>query len=152
MLRHLPVAAAVAALTLVSFFQFPGHTFLYQDTQVYMPMLERIWDPDALDQDLVATRPHLSFTIYDEVTLGLRRLTGADFQAVLAAQQVVWRALGILGVFLIATSVGLGRWHALAVASVFTLGATIAGPTVLTFEYEPVPRGFAVPLLMCAIG
>ena len=28
MLRHLPVAAAVAALTLVSFFQFPGHTFL----------------------------------------------------------------------------------------------------------------------------
>jgi hypothetical protein len=152
MLRHLPVAAAVAALTLLSFFQFPGHTFLQQDTQVYIPMLERIWDPDALAQDLVATRPHLSFTMYDEVTLGLRRLTGADFQAVLAAQQLAWRALGILGVFLIATSVGLGRSHALAVASIFTLGATIAGPTVLTSEYEPVPRGFAVPLVMCAIG
>ncbi len=117
MLRHLPVAAAVALLTLVSFFQFPGHTFLHQDTQVYIPMLEHIWDPGALTQDLIATRPHLSFTIYDEVTLGLRRLTGGDFQGALVVQQLVWRALGILGIFLIATSVGLARWPALAVAS-----------------------------------
>jgi len=152
MLRHLPVAAAIVALTLLSFFQFPGRTFLQQDSQIYIPMLERIWDQGALDRDLVATRPHMSFTIYDEVTLGLRRLTGTDFRAVLVAQQLIWRAFGILGVFLIATSVGLARWHALAVASIFTLGATIVGPTVLTFEYEPVPRGFAVPLLVCAIG
>ncbi len=28
----------------------------------------------------------------------------------------------------------------------------ISGPAVLTFEYEPTPRAFAVPLLLCAVG
>jgi hypothetical protein len=28
----------------------------------------------------------------------------------------------------------------------------IPGPSVLTFEYEPTPRAFAVPLLFCALG
>ncbi|MCL4851787.1 MAG: hypothetical protein KJZ78_10445, partial [Bryobacteraceae bacterium] len=40
----------------------------------------------------------------------------------------------------------------LLVTAIAGLGATIAGPTVLTFEYEPVPRGFAVPLLLLAVG
>ncbi len=152
MLRHLPVAAAIVALTLISFFQFPGHTYLQQDTQVYVPMLERIWNPAVLERDMVATRPHMSFTIYDEVTIALRRLTGAGFGEGLMAQQLAWRALGILGIYLIATSLGLGRWAALAVAALFTLGTVVAGPTVLTIEYEPIPRGFAVPLLLFAVG
>jgi len=37
-------------------------------------------------------------------------------------------------------------------ACIFSLGAMIAGPSVLTFEYEPTPRAFAVPLLFCGIG
>jgi hypothetical protein len=152
MRSHLAVAAAVAVLTLLSFFQFPGHTFLQQDTQVYVPMLEHIRNPSLLPGDLAATRPHLTFTIYDEVTLGLSRLTGGSLQAALVAQQLIWRALGILGIYLIATSLGLARWPALAVASLFTLGALIQGPMVLTVEYEPVPRGFAVPLLLFAVG
>jgi hypothetical protein len=32
------------------------------------------------------------------------------------------------------------------------LGAPIVGPEVLTTEYEPTPRAFAVPLLVCAMG
>ncbi|MBI4877034.1 MAG: hypothetical protein HY822_20545 [Acidobacteria bacterium] len=152
MRAQLPVAAVIAALTLAGFFQFPGHTYLQSDTQIYLPMFERLENPQVLAKDLVATRPHMAFTIYDEVSLGLRKLTGADFQHVLAAQQLLFRALGILGAFLIATSLGLGRWPALAVAALFSLGATVLGPMVLTFEYEPVPRGFALPLLVFAIG
>jgi hypothetical protein len=38
------------------------------------------------------------------------------------------------------------------VAAIVSLGATIGGPAVLTFEYEPTPRGFAVPLLFLGIG
>jgi hypothetical protein len=41
---------------------------------------------------------------------------------------------------------------ALLVAAVFSLGAFIAGPTVMTLELEPVPRGFAVLLLFLAVG
>lgn len=143
---------AIAALTALSFFCFPGHTYLQSDTQIYLPILERFWDPSVLDKDIVATRPHVAFTIYDEIALAARHLTGLDFQPILVTQQVIFRALGIFGVYLVATAAALPPIYALVVASVYALGATIVGPAVLTIEYEPVPRGFAIPLLLLAVG
>lgn len=150
--RRLLVAAAVILLTLVGYFRFPGHTYLQSDSQIYLPILEHLRDPSVLQRDLLAQHPHVSFTIYDEVSVGLARLAGADFRQVLALQQLVYRALGILGVYLLATAVGVSTRMALLVAAAFSLGATIGGPTVLTFEYEPVPRGFAIPLSVFALG
>ena len=152
MRNHLFVGASLAAFTLLGFFFFPGHTFLQQDTQIYMPMLERLWDPTALSRDPLATRPHVSFTIYDEVCLLFRRLTGAQFETVLVAQQLLFRFLGLAGVYLIAAALRVPSRMCLLVAGAFSLGATILGPTVLTFEYEPVPRGFALLLLLLAVG
>lgn len=149
---RLPIAAAIIALTLLSYFQFPGHTYLGSDTQIYVPMLEHIWDPSALTRDLVATKPHLAYTLYDEIAIGLRWLTRTSFRTVLIAQQLLFRALQILGVYLLALSFPLARAKALLVAALFALGATIVGPAVLTFEYEPVPRAFAVGLVFLAIG
>jgi hypothetical protein len=149
---RLAIAAAIVALTFLSYFQFPGHTYLGSDTQIYVPMLEHIWDPSALTRDLVAPKPHLAYTLYDEIAIALRWLTHGSFQAVLTAQQLLFRALQILGVYLLAISFPLARGKALVVAALFALGATIAGPAVLTFEYEPVPRAFAVGLLFLAIG
>ena len=54
--------------------------------------------------------------------------------------------------FLIGRALGLSAMMSLLVTSAYGLGATIAGPAVLIFEYEPVPRGYAVPLLILAIG
>jgi hypothetical protein len=144
--------AAIVVLTALGYFLFPGHTWLQSDTQIYIPMLEHLWDPSVLAKDSVAVHPHLSFTIYDEVALLLRRVTGLGFREVLTAQQVVFRAAGLLGVILIGTSLGLSVRAALLVTAIFALGATIGGPAVLVFEYEPVPRGFAIPLLIAAIG
>jgi hypothetical protein len=62
------------------------------------------------------------------------------------------RALGIWGVYLISTGLGLSTAPALLVTAIFSLGATIMGPAVLTIEYEPVPRGFAALLLILAVG
>jgi hypothetical protein len=149
---RLAIGAAIIALTFLSYFQFPGHTYLGSDTQIYVPMLEHIWDPSALTRDLVATKPHLSYTLYDEIAIALRWLTRSSFQAVLTVQQLLFRALQILGVYLLAISFPLARGKALVVAALFTLGATIAGPAVLTFEYEPVPRAFAVGLIFLAVG
>ena len=146
------VAAAIVFLTLLGFFTFPGRTFLQSDTQIYMPILEHFWDQSVFGRELLAKDPHVSFTIYDETAIALRRVTGLDFHGVLLAQQLVFRALGLLGIYLIATSLGLRLRSALLVTAVFSLGATILGPAVLTIEYEPVPRGFAVPLLILAIG
>jgi hypothetical protein len=151
-MKRLWVGAALLAIAALHFFQFPGHTWLQSDTQIYMPILEHIWDPSALQKDLLAQHPHVAFTLYDETAIALRRVTGLDFRHVLQTEQFIFRALGISGVFLMATALGLSDPLALLVAAIFSLGATITGPAVLVFEYEPVPRGFAAPLIFLAIG
>jgi hypothetical protein len=145
-----PIAAA--ALALLTFFQFPGHTWLQQDSQIYAPILEHLRDPSVLRNDMLVQHPHVAFTLYDEITLALGSVTGLGFREVLAIQQLATRALGIWGLILMAQAMGLGLNHALLVAAICSLGAAIAGPAVLSIEYEPTPRAFAVPLLVCAIG
>lgn len=149
---NLLIGAAIAVLTLLGFYRFPGHTYLQSDTQVYAPMLERVWDQTVLQQDFMVQRPHMNLTIYDEAAIALRRLTGLGFEEVLTAQQILFRGLGLLGVFLIAGSLKLGARMSLLVTCIYALGAFIGGPTVLTLEYEPIPRAFALPLLLLAIG
>ena len=38
MLSGALVAAAILTITALGFFIFPGHTYLQQDTQIYVPM------------------------------------------------------------------------------------------------------------------
>lgn len=152
MRNRLGIASVVAVLTALTYFIFPGHTYLQQDTQIYLPMLDKLMDPSLYTRELLTSHPHMAWTLYDEVTVALRRMTGLGFEQVLTLQQLLFRALGIWGVFLIGTSLGFTRRLSLFVAALFSLGATIAGPSVLTFEYEPVPRGFAVPLVILAVG
>jgi hypothetical protein len=151
-MKPLATAAASVALALLTFFQFPGHTWLQQDSQIYVPILEHLRDPSVLRNDILVQHPHVAFTLYDETTLALSAVSGADFKEVLAAQQIATRALGIWGLLLMAESLGLAFAPALLVAAICSLGALIPGPAVLTFEYEPTPRAFAVPLVVCAIG
>ncbi len=146
------LGAAVLGLALISFFYFPGHTILQSDTQIYLPILEHFWDPAALTRDTVAINPHVAFTIYDEAAIALRRVTGVGFEGVLMGQQFVYRALGILGLLLVGTGIGLSSRMAVLLAAMGSLGATITGPAVLIVEYEPVPRGFALALLLLALG
>jgi len=148
----LGVLASLIALALLGFFQFPGHTWLQQDTQIYIPIFERLWDPTALPNDLVASKPHVSFTIYDETAIALRWITRTSFEIVLESEQFIFRVLQLAGVYLLARALGLGRHPSIAVAAFFGLGATVIGPAVLTFEYEPTPRAFALGLLFLAVG
>ncbi len=146
------LGAAVLGLSLIGFFYFPGHTILQSDTQIYLPILEHFWDPSVLTRDIVAINPHVAFTVYDEVAIALRRATGVGFEGVLMGQQFVYRTIGILGLLLLGTGIGLSNRMALLLASMLSLGATISGPAVLTVEYEPVPRGFALAFLLLALG
>lgn len=150
--RAAAVLGCLAVLALLTFFEFPGHTWLQQDTQIYIPMFERIWDPSALARDLIAVKPHLSFTIYDETAMALRWVTRLSFRVVLESEQIVFRFLELLGLYLLARAFAFSRSVAVLVAACVSLGATIVGPAVLTFEYEPVPRGFALGFLFLGIG
>jgi hypothetical protein len=151
-MKNWPAAAAIAVLTLLSFYQFPGHTWLQQDSQIYVPILEHLRDPTVLANDILVERPHVTFTLYDELALTARRLTGLGFREVLGAEQIVTRACGIWGFYLLATAAGLDTAAAWLVAAILSLGAMIAGPQVLIFEFEPTPRAFAVPLIVLAVG
>ncbi len=145
------VALLIGAIALFSFFVFPGHTYLQQDTQIYVPILERQWS-GALAVDPVAEQQHVSFTLYDELTNALRRLTRLPLRNVLEGEQIVFRALGVWGVFLIAAGLGLNPPSALAIAAFAAMGAGLPGPEVLAVEYEPTPRAFAVPLVLLSTG
>jgi hypothetical protein len=151
-MKRFATASLCLAFALLTFFQFPGHTWLQQDTQIYAPILEHLRDPSVLRNEIIVQQPHVSWSLYDEVALGLRAVTGLGFGPVLALQQIVTRALGVWGLLLLAESLGLSWGGAVVVAAICSLGAVIAGPTVLTIEYEPTPRAFAVPLLVCAMG
>jgi len=151
-MKRWPVGAAVVLLTHLSFYQFPGHTWLQQDSQIYTPILEHLRDPSVLGKDILVERPHVTFTLYDECAIALRKLTGLEFRDVLGFEQVVTRALGIWGFYLMATAAGLEMVPALLVAAILSLGGMIVGPQVLIFEFEPTPRAFAVPLLVLATG
>ena len=151
-MKNVAVAAGILALTALSWFQFPGHTWLQQDTQIYVPILEHLRDPAVLRRDMLVERPHVSFTLYDEAARGLARVTGLGFREVLQCQQIATRALGIWGLYLMAAALGFSAPASLLVAGALSLGATIAGPAVLSFEIEPDPRSLAVPLLFLAIG
>ena len=139
---------ALVALTLLGFFLFPGHTWLQQDTQIYVAILQHLRDPSVLARDIVATRPHVSYTLYDEVA----RAIPLDFRYTLVSEQLLTRLAALAGVFLIALRLDHDRWLALLAAAAFGLGAAVRGPEVLTFEYESVPRGLAVSLLFFALG
>lgn len=152
MREKLLVAAACLTLAVLSFFLYPGHTILQSDTQIYIPIMERLMDPSVLGRDLVAVNAHVRYTAYDEITMALSRLFHIGLEPVLMGQQLVYRALAVLGVFLIGIGAGLSRRRSLILASLLTLGATISGPAVLLVEYEPVPRGFALAFLILSLG
>src|SRR5437868_9735814 len=101
-MKRVATASLCLGFALLTFFQFPGHTWLQQDTQIYAPILEHLRDPAVLRNDLLVAQPHLSFTLYDEAARFLRAATHCDFQTVLALQQILTRALGIWGLYLMA--------------------------------------------------
>jgi hypothetical protein len=151
-MKRLAIAVSAVALALLTFFQFPGHTWLQQDSQIYAPVLEHLRDPSVLRNEMLVRQSLVAYTLYDEGALALHGLTGFGFREVLAFEQVLARALGIWGLYLMAEALGLTMGPALLVSAICSLGATIAGPAVLSIEYEPTPRAFAVPLLICAVG
>src|SRR5437879_10859495 len=103
-MKPIATASLCLAFALLTFIQFPGHTWLQQDTQIYAPILEHLRDPSVLRNEIVVEQPHLAYSLYDEVALGLRALTGLGFRELLTAQQIVTRALGIWGLLLLAQS------------------------------------------------
>jgi hypothetical protein len=139
--RKLPSAGMVCALLLsgAGFILFPSHTYLYSDTQIYVPIIERLRNPLVLGNDIMAMRP-FGFSIYDSVAVALTTYTPLRLEHALELQQFVFRAVGTVGVFLIALAMGARIAGALFIAAVVSFGAPVTGPSLGTVESEPVPE------------
>jgi len=133
-------------------FQFPGHTWLQQDTQIYAPALEHQRDPTVLRTTFWRSSRSSSTLLYDEAALALRGLTGLGFREVLAFEQLLARALRHLG------PVPDGRTWGLPWARRSWLP-----PSVRWARPLPAPRFYRsstsrrrapspLPLLICAVG
>src|SRR5262249_44573525 len=143
-MKRLATASLCLAFAFLTFFQFPGHTWLQQDTQIYAPILENLRDPSLFRNEIIVEQPHVAWSLYDESARALRAVAGLGFREVLAGQQIVTRALGVWGLLMLAESLGLSWGGTVVVAAICSLGAVIVGPSVLTVEYEATPRAFAV--------
>lgn len=152
LLRAFLVCLGIAAFTWFGFRYFPGHTYLQSGTQIYVPMLERIADPGFLARDSVATRPHIAFTAYDEITLTLHKALHVDIEHALVGQQLLLRAAAMFGVYLLAISAGVPAAFGLLIAAFLNLGVYLAGPAIRLVAYEPVPLTFAFSLILLALG
>jgi hypothetical protein len=128
---------------------FPGHTYLQQDTQIYVPMMERIYNPVLFLNDPMITRPYLALTAYDEIAIALRNYAGLNFERGLKLQQLVFRACAAAALLLIALRLGLGLPGAFFIAGAVILNAVGFGGVT---ELEPVARSFALALLLLAVG
>jgi hypothetical protein len=145
------VFALLLLLTGVGFVLFPGHTYLYSDSQIYVPIIERLRNPLVLGNDIMATRP-FGFSIYDSVAIALTTYTPLRLEHALELQQFIFRGLGAAGVFLIARAVGARTTGAFFIAALVSIGVPVVGPSLGTVESEPVPRGFAVASMLFAVG
>ena len=138
-------------LTLLSFSFIPGHTILQSDTQIYIPILEHIADPSLLQTTSWRCGLMSSFTLYDEAALILRGVTGLSFEQVLPGSNSFIVPCGAGPVSLATGRRACRRgWRWLMAA--LSLWARIMGPAVLIVEYEPVPRGFALPFVIFSLG
>src|SRR3982075_80265 len=143
-MKPIATASLCLAFALLTFFQFPGHTWLQQDTQIYAPILEHLRDPGVLRNEILVEQPHLAYSLYDEVALGLRAVTGLGFREVLAAQQIATRALGVWGVLLLGGAGGVWSWAGGGGARGRSGGAGGAGPRVCASRRPPSPPFWVV--------
>jgi hypothetical protein len=152
MRRALLVLFAITAITWLEFEVCPGHTYLEGDTQIFLPILERLDSPGFLSRDLVATHPNVTYTIYDELTLFLHEAVKLDFRTALIGQQLLTRAAGVIGVFLLALAAGASDLPALIISALVNLGAVLPGPALQVIGLEATPRALAFGLVLLAMG
>lgn len=151
-MRRLWTAAVLAVYLWLGWEFLPGHAYLAQDTQIWIPVMEWVYDRQVLARDFLTEAAHLRLTFFDDLAINLRRLIGLGFEPVLQALQLLFRFAGLAGVYLLGRGAKLEPPLALMMAALFGMGTFIMGPSVISIELEPVPRGFAIPLTLLALG
>jgi hypothetical protein len=152
MWRSLLILLGLLALTWFEFQVYPGHTYLFGETQLLVPMLERMDTPGFLSRDLVAANPTFAYTIYDEITEQLHVEVHLTFEKALQDQQLLFRFAAVLGIFLLARALHAEAWAALVVSGLVNAVTALTAPHAWLTNPEPTPVAFALSLVLLAAG
>ncbi len=150
--RYCGIGFSLILATWFSFSLYPGSTFCEEDTQIYLPILERVLNPSLLRQDLITQYPHTQFTLYDELIVLVARDSGLDLKTVMVDFQFLFRFFFALGFFLIGKGMRFSDWISVAVAGLMLLGGSVPGPSINVVELEPIPRMMALSAVVMAMG
>lgn len=151
-MRRVLLMVGLLACASIEFLFYPGHSYLQGESQLLVPMLERLQFPGLLSRDLVATHPVLRYTAYDETTLALVRVGHSSLERALAWQLFGARLAALVGAFLLASACGAGRFTSLAVAGIAGLGSALPAISIFTSDSEPVPYAIALGWIVLATG
>ena len=150
--RGLLILLALLVVTWFEFQVYPGHSYLQGETQLLVPMLERLDTPGFLSRDLVASHPIFAYTIYDEITQLLHKAAHFSFQAALLWQQMLFRLLAVLGVFLWARALKVAPAASVILSGAVNAITQLDAPAAFVTNPEATPVAFASALVFFAAG
>lgn len=152
-MRHgLLILLCLVAVTWFEFQVYPGHSYLQGETQLLVPMLERLDTPGFLSRDLVASNPTFAYTIYDEITLALHAAAHLTFEQALLRQQLFFRFTALLGVFLLARALKVAPFASVIISGAVNAITRLAAPEAFVTNPEATPTAFAFSLVLLAAG
>lgn len=152
MRRGLLIVLALLVVTWFEFQVYPGHSYLHGETQLLVPMLERLDTPGFLSRDLVAANPPFAYTIYDEVTQLIHAEGHFSFEQALLGQQVFFRLTAILGVFLCARGLKVSSFPSVVLSAAVNAITQLDAPQAFVTSLEATPVAFAFSLVLLAAG
>jgi len=152
MRRGLLILLGLLAVAWFEFQVYPGHSYLRGETQLLVPMLERLDTPGFLSRDLVASNPNFAYTIYDEITQSLHVAAHASFERALLWQQIFFRLAAVIGVFMLARALKVAPFGALLISAAVNAITHLAAPEAFVTNPEATPGAFAVALVLLAAG
>jgi uncharacterized membrane protein YkgB len=152
MRRALLILLGLLVVTWFEFQVYPGHSYLQGETQLLVPMLERLDTPGFLSRDLVAANPTFAYTIYDEITQSLHIAAKVGFEQALMWQQLAFRLAAVIGIFLLARALKVVPWAAILISGCINAITHLATPEAFVTNPEATPASFALGLVFLAAG
>jgi hypothetical protein len=152
MRRGLLIVLALLVVTWFEFQVYPGHSYLQGETQLLVPMLERLDTPGFLSRDLVASNPSFAYTIYDEVTQFIHAEGHLSFEQALLRQQILFRLVAVFGVFLCARGLKVAPWPSVILSGAVNAITQLDAPMAFVTSPEATPVAFASSLVLLAAG
>lgn len=131
---------------ILSFFGSIGYAALFSDQRIYLPAIFDQLSSGALNQDFLLSFNQTALTFFDELLVGLVRITHVDFFWVMLFLSLLGRFVFFWAIALLAKKIGLKTWGIILALLVFIFPIEIYGTGMNLMESELHPRFLSLAL------